>query len=369
MAPPRETFELAHAKGATRLVYGEGAIAVGADALAARLEGNALFVVSSSPVLALHEDALAPLVARAARVIRLEVADGEAAKTAAEAERLWRDLLAAGCRRDALVAGLGGGSVTDVTGFVAGTFARGVDWLAVPTTLLAQVDAAIGGKTAIDLPGAKNAVGVLHHPVAVLAEPGPLATLSIAQRRHGLVEAIKTVALLDVELFARLERDLDALLAGDRARLAPIVAATARLKARLVERDPEDAGPRQLLNFGHTLGHALEAEIGYGRIAHGDAVAHGLRFALALSRTAGGDEAFAARVDALLERLAVPPLPPLDAGALLARLESDKKARSSGLGWVLLVAPGDGRHGARIAADEVAAALSGFLRRSAGGPL
>ncbi|HEX9798750.1 MAG TPA: 3-dehydroquinate synthase family protein [Thermoanaerobaculia bacterium] len=364
-----ESFDLAHAGGTTRLLYGESAIAEGARELAARLGGRALFVVSAPPIRELHEAAVAPLVAVAGSAVWLDVADGEAAKSVGEAERLWMALVAAGCRRDDCVVGFGGGSVTDVAGFVAGTILRGVDWVAVPTTLLAQVDAAIGGKTAIDLPAAKNAVGVFHHPLAVLAEPGVLATLDGAQRRHGLVESIKTAAMLDLALFERIERRLDRVLAGDAETRAAVVVATARAKARLVERDPREAGARQLLNFGHTLGHALEAEVGYGRLAHGDAVAHGMRFALALSRAAGCDEAFAARVEAVLDRLAVPPLPPLAPAALLAGLERDKKARTAGLGWVLLAAPGEGRYGVRLAPEAVAAALSSFFRRTGGGPL
>jgi 3-dehydroquinate synthetase len=365
MAGEIATFELLHPRGRTRLAYGAGAIA----SAAAEVAGRALFVVSSRPILDLHERALAPLGAAARSCTLLEVADGEAAKTVAEAERLWQRLLAAGARRDSLLGAFGGGSVSDLAGFAAGSFLRGVDWVALPTTLLAQVDAAIGGKTGIDLPAAKNAVGLFHHPLAVLAEPELLATLPLVQVRSGLVEAVKTGAILDAPLFERLESELDRLLAGDVARLAAVAAAAARVKATLVERDPDERSARQLLNFGHTLGHALEAEIGFGRIAHGDAVAHGLRFALALSRDAGCDRAFADRLERLLERLAVPPLPALDAEALLGRLAHDKKGRADGLGWVLIEGAGRGELGVRVAPEAVARALAEFLRRPPAAPL
>jgi 3-dehydroquinate synthetase len=307
---------------------------------------------------------MAPLAERAGDVAVLTVPDGEAAKSVDEAGRLWEALLAAGGRRDSLVVAFGGGSVSDLAGFAAGAFLRGVDWLAIPTTLLAQIDAAVGGKTGVDLPAAKNAVGLFHHPLAVWAEPELLGTLPAAARRHGVVEALKVGAVLDLALFERIERDLESLLAGDATALAPAAAAAARAKASLVATDPEERGARQLLNFGHTLGHALEAEIGYGRIAHGDAVAHGLRFAIRLSRRNGCESEFAGRVERLLERLAPPPLPPLAAEPLLARLVLDKKARRGGLGWVLLRGPGRGEFGVRLDADEVAGELAGFLGRS-----
>lgn len=369
MADGTESFDLAHPKGVTRLVYGRGALAEGGGRLDGELAATSLFVVSSRPVLDLHAGLLDPLTGRAGSVTWIEVPDGEAAKSVAEAEALWRKLLAGGCRRDAWIVGFGGGSVTDLAGFAAGTLSRGIRWVAAPTTLLAQVDAAVGGKTAIDLPQGKNAVGVFHHPALVLAETEVLGTLSRAQRRHGLVEAIKTAAMLDATLLDRIERSLGRLLDGDLEALAPVAAATARVKARVVERDPDEAGERQLLNFGHTLGHAIEAETGFGAFAHGDAVAWGLRFALRLSRLDSGDARLAARLEAMLDALAPPPLPALSAEALVARMAGDKKARAGGLGWVLLGAPGAGRFGVRIPADRVLGELEEFLGHGGAGSL
>lgn len=363
-------FELRHPRGATVVAAGEGALAAALPELAARLAGRALFVVSAPPILALHAAALEPLraAARSARI--LEVPDGEPAKCVAEADRLWRALAASGAKRDSVIAAFGGGTVGDLAGFVAATFLRGVEVVQLPTTLLAQVDAAIGGKTAIDLPEAKNAVGAFHHPSWVVAEAAWLATLPAEELRSGLVEAVKTGALLDPELLARIERELDALRAGDPAALGPVAAAAARAKARLVEADPEEGGPRELLNLGHTLGHALEAAAGYGRLRHGDAVAHGLRFALRLAASRGLEPGYGRRLEALLDRLGVPPLPPLAAGALLEFVARDKKARESGLTWVLPLAPGRAERVAGIPAAEVSARLAEWLAgESPGAPL
>lgn len=356
-----ETFELRHPRGATRHFYGAGALVAGWAALAPELSGRTVFAVSARRILELHGARLEP-VRRFARSFDLfEVPDGEAAKSAAEAERLWRGMASAGGKRDSRVIAFGGGSVGDLAGFVAGTFLRGVAWIQVPTTLLAQVDAAVGGKTAIDLAEAKNAVGLFHHPLAVVADTELLATLSPDHLRAGLVEAIKTAAVADAGLLDLLEVQLDALLGGDPVALAGVAARAARAKAALVEIDPEEAGARKLLNLGHTLGHAIEAEIGYGAIAHGDAVAHGLRFALRLTRAAGGDAAFSDRLDRLLDRLAVPALPRLGIDALLARVARDKKAREDGLSWVLADAPGRGRIAARLSPELVRRELESWL--------
>lgn len=366
-------FGLRHPRGETLHAYGLGALERGLAALAPSLSGRALFAVSSRPILDLHGPRLETAASGLGGSWRvLEVTDGEPAKSVAEAERLWRQLVLAGGRRDSVLIAFGGGSVGDLAGWVAASFLRGVEWLQVPTTLLAQVDAAVGGKTAIDLPEAKNAVGAFHHPMGVVAEAGLLATLPRAELRSGLVEAIKTAALLDLELLERIERDLERLLAGDPETLAPVASSAARAKAALVERDPEESGERRLLNLGHTLGHALEAEIGYGAIAHGDAVAHGLRFALRLSVAEGGDAAFAGRLERLLGRLGVPALPQpgkLDVDRLLERVGRDKKARAGGLGWVLVAGPGRGRLDVRLSAERLRGEIDAWLGERRAGSL
>jgi len=359
-----ERFELRHGRGTTRHWAGRGALDQAAAALAADLEGRTLFAVSTPRVLELHGGALERLAAGAAVLHRLEVPEGEAAKSLEVASGLWRRLSALGGKRDSRLVAFGGGSVGDLGGFVAGAFLRGIGVLQLPTTLLAQVDASIGGKTAVDLPEAKNVVGLFHQPIAVVAETAWLTTLPAGELRSGLVEAIKAGMALDPSLFERIERELPRLAAGDPEALAPVVSAAARAKAGVVERDPEEAGEREVLNLGHTLGHALESASGYGRLLHGDAVAHGLRFALRLAATRGLDAGFGARCLRLLDRLGVPPLAPLAVDDLLARLARDKKARERGLGWVLPIAPGQVRRGVVVAGEELLREVRRFLEEA-----
>ena len=362
MSATIDRFELRHPRGATRLVAGPGALEAALDELGAALAGRSVFLVTAAPIETLHGASLTALERRCEVAGRLLVPDGEAAKGAEVAAGLWRELAARGALRDSVVVAFGGGSVGDLAGFVAGTFARGIELVQMPTTFLAQVDAAIGGKCAIDLPESKNAVGLFHHPIAVVADSRWLSTLPRPQLRSGLVEAIKMAALLDLELLARIEAELELLLAGDAEALGPVVARAMRAKVAVVESDPEERGGRRvLLNFGHTLGHALEAEAGYGSLLHGDAVAHGLRFALRLSRERGGDAAFADRLERLIARLDLPPLPRLDAARLLERMGRDKKARKGGAIWVLARGAGDGWTDAGVAPELVARELERFL--------
>jgi 3-dehydroquinate synthase len=341
---------LRHPGGTTPILIGEGALDEARAHLAAWTAGRTLFVLSTPNLLALHGAALESLGAGAARRVVLTVPDGEAAKTVATADRLWREMVAAGGKRDSRLIAFGGGSVGDLGGFVSGCFLRGISCVQVPTTLLAQVDAAIGGKTAVDLPEGKNTVGLFHHPKMVVADTALLATLPREELRSGLVEAIKMAALLDVGLLARIEEDLAALLAGAPSSLAPVAAAAAAAKVAVVERDPEEAGERRLLNFGHTLGHAIESAAGYT--------------ALRLAIRRGCPEADAARLAALLARLDLPPLsglPALSAGDLIARLARDKKARETGLAWVLPARLGEGMIVGGIEASELAAEIPRFL--------
>jgi 3-dehydroquinate synthase len=359
-------FSLHHPSGVTAVVVGVGALAETAEELAAWLAGRTLFAVSTPRVLALHGTALDGARAAAARAVTLEVEDGEGAKSLATAERLWSEMLAAGGKRDSRVLAFGGGSCGDVAGFAAGCFLRGVDWVQVPTTLLGQVDAALGGKSAVDLPAAKNSVGLFHHPALVVSDTRLLATLPPAELRSGLVEVVKMAYLLEPELFARVEADLDRLLSGDPEALAPAVAEAAAAKIAVVEADPDERGERRLLNFGHTLGHALEAALGYRGLRHGEAVAYGMLFALRLARSPERSErlpaADAERLRALLARLELPELPTLPAEDLLATMARDKKARESGLVWVLPARLGEGRPVAGVGAGELRRELAAFLR-------
>jgi 3-dehydroquinate synthase len=323
--------------------------------------GRTVFVLSTPRVRALHGGAIEAASVHAPAVHQLEAPDGESAKSLDLAGRLWSEMLQLGGKRDSRVLALGGGSLCDLAGFVAACFLRGIGVAQVPTTLLAQVDASVGGKTAIDLPEGKNTVGAFHQPALVVADTELLATLERGEIAAGLVEVIKMAALLDVELLARVERDLDRLLDADAEALAPVVVGAVAAKIRIVEEDPHEADRRRLLNFGHTLGHALEAVLGYTGLRHGEAVAHGMRFALRLARRRGLDPADVDRLETVLARLRLPPLPAVEAAPLIDAMRRDKKARESGLVWVLPSALGRGEMVSDVSWTEVESELRGFL--------
>ncbi|HVS65610.1 MAG TPA: 3-dehydroquinate synthase [Thermoanaerobaculia bacterium] len=351
---------LRHPAGVCPALVGEGLLGGEIAALTEAVSGRTVFVVSSPPVRALHGEPARGSLAAAVRVIDLDVADGEAAKTVAEAERLWSEMLEAGGKRDSAVVALGGGSVGDLAGFVAATFLRGIRLVQIPTTLLAQVDASVGGKTGIDLPAGKNTVGAFHQPALVVADVATLATLEEGELRSGLFEVVKKGVILDHVLLETVERDLDALLRARPRELEPVVAAAIAAKARIVEQDPFEEGRRRLLNFGHTLGHAIETCLGYRGLRHGEAVGHGMLFALELARERGMSEEDARRVGSLIQRIGLPPLPELSADALWEALGRDKKAREEGLAWVLPCAIGSGEIVA-LDATRVRASLERFL--------
>lgn len=360
--PFYRALSLSHPTVVTPVLVGENALSTAHPDLSRWMAGRTVFVISSAPILALHGQRLEPLRSAAARWMVLEVEDGEPAKTVDTAGRLWNEMLAAGGKRDSRVLAFGGGSVGDLAGFTAGCFLRGIEFVQIPTTLLAQVDASIGGKTGVDLPGGKNTVGLFHHPALVVCDTSVLPTLPREELRSGLVEVIKMAALLDPALLTRVEEDLDSLLAGDSVALGPVVAGAAAAKIGVVERDPDEQGDRRLLNFGHTLGHAIETSCGYAGLRHGEAVGYGILFALRLAERRGLDPALSTRLRTLLGRLGLPPLPALDPAELIAHMARDKKAREDGLVWVLPAALGEGRMTSGVPWEEVSAELAGLLR-------
>jgi len=283
-------------------------------------------------------------VARSLRAARLEVTalrvpPGERSKRPGELARLWRGLARARLGRDGAVIAFGGGVAGDLAGFAAATWLRGVPWICVPTTLLAQVDSGIGGKTAVDLPEGKNLVGAFHQPLGVLVDPAVLATLPARHVRAGLVEVVKMGFATDAALFRWCERNAAALARREPAALAQAVARGIRAKARVVAADEREreGGGRTALNFGHTLGHAIEAALGYRRLLHGEAVAIGVRVAAELSEHGAGlAPRSRVRLEALLERLGAPTrMPPLAIRALLVAMANDKKRRGGSIRWVL----------------------------------
>jgi shikimate kinase/3-dehydroquinate synthase len=303
------------------------------------------FCVTDSAVGGLYGDRIAPLAAR------IEVDPGEGSKTMAVAERVLRELARAGMTREDHVVALGGGVVGDLAGFCAHLYQRGVRVVQVPTTLVAQVDSAYGGKTGVDLPEGKNYAGAYHLPAAVLADTSILATLPGEELAAGFVEALKTGLLAGGSLWERV-RTLGAL---DPAALDAVVFACARYKCEVVAADERDSGLRQVLNLGHTVGHAIEAAGGYARHRHGEAVGLGLLAALRLSDAAGLRE----EVEEVLRRHGLPVA--LDSAAdvdeILAALERDKKRTSAGVGFVLLGKPGEPRIGQLVDPDSVRAAV------------
>lgn len=244
--------------------------------LGTRFSGRPVVVVADRRVARLHGAAVVRRIGRVAPSVRLlTFSAGEASKTRETKAALEDRLFAAKAGRDTVLVALGGGVTADLAGFLAATWHRGVTVLQVPTSVLAMVDAALGGKTAVDLPGGKNLVGAFHQPEGLYADTSLLATLPEVEYRTGLAEAVKLAAVSDAALFRRLERDAPAIRSRRPGAIEPVVAACLRVKARIVAADERDRGPRAALNFGHTVAHALEAA-SHWRLRHGEAVAIGL---------------------------------------------------------------------------------------------
>jgi shikimate kinase/3-dehydroquinate synthase len=307
------------------------------------------FCVSDKAVCGIYGDLIAPLAAR------IEVEPGESAKTMSEAERVLSELARAGMTREDHLAALGGGVVGDLAGFCAHLYQRGVPVVQVPTTLVAQVDSAYGGKTGVDLPEGKNYAGAYQLPAAVIADTAALATLPPAELAAGFVEALKTGLLAGGPLWERV-RAIEAL---DPVGLDDVVFACARYKCEVVAADERDTGLRAALNLGHTVGHAIEAASGYSRYRHGEAVGLGLLAALRLSDAPGLRE----ESEEILRRLDLPVAldPAIDVDAILDALQRDKKRTADGVGFVLLAEPGEPRVGQLVDPARVRGAVEELI--------
>src|SRR5687767_8289996 len=273
--------------------------------------GDAL-IVTNPTVAGLYlqrlRDALAP---RYARVLSVELPDGEEHKHWQTLNRVFDALLSAGCDRGTIIYALGGGVVGDIAGFAAASFMRGVPYVQVPTTLLAQVDSSVGGKTAINHPLGKNLIGAFHQPLRVVCDLEVLKTLPDRELRAGLAEVVKYGPIADWPFFEWIEQHAAALLARDVDALAHAVQRACEIKAAIVARDERESDVRAILNFGHSFGHAIEAGLGFGEWLHGEAVAAGMVLGASLSVKLGLlDVVLAQRLTALLARLGLPTEPP-----------------------------------------------------------
>ena len=304
------------------------------------------FLVTDETVAGLHGARLGDVAATVA------IPPGETHKTLATVERVQRELVTAGATRGDHVVALGGGVVGDVAGFCAATYQRGVPVVQVPTTLVAQVDSAYGGKTGVDLPEAKNYVGAFHQPAGVLVDTGLLATLPEAELAAGRAEVIKTGLIAGGALWQWVREG--------RFEDEQVVLECARTKLAVVAADERDGGRRQVLNLGHTVGHAIETATGYGRLRHGEAVGLGLLAALRLSH----QPTLRAETEELLARAGLPTgLEGLDIDAVVAATERDKKRRTGEpVPFVLVARPGDVRHGRAVPPDELRAAVEELRR-------
>lgn len=316
------------------IVIGSGLLGGGFD-LSEYVRGGDCLVVSNTTVAPLYADALlAGLGGK--QVSRVDLPDGEAHKTVATMQSILDALVASGANRDTTVVALGGGVVGDITGFAAACYMRGVAFVQVPTTLLAQVDSSVGGKTGVNHPEGKNLVGAFHQPQVVLIDTDTLGTLPDRELRAGLAEVIKYGAICDVDFFAWLEDNMAALLAKDADALGYAIRRSCELKADVVAEDEREAGRRAILNFGHTFGHAIERSQGYGEWLHGEAVAAGMIMAAKLS---GVDET---RLRNLVSAAGLPVDPPVIAAeGWMSAMGMDKKVQGKQLRFVLLHELGD----------------------------
>ena len=346
------------------VVIGPGAVALAPDRIRA-LPASRCAVITDSHLEATHGTSVAALLRSAGIDAHLfTFPAGEVNKTRASKESLEDRMIAAGFGRDSSVVAVGGGVTGDLAGFVAATFMRGVPYLQVPTSLLAMTDAAIGGKTAVDHPRGKNLIGAFHHPEAVIADTDFLKSLPFGELRTGLAEMIKAGVVADAGLFESIEADAPRLAAGDLATLGLHLPRAVAVKVQVVSADEREADRRQILNFGHTIGHALELESGFA-LSHGEAVSIGMvvesRIAARLGLLGAGD---VERLQSLLSAVGLPVGPPLgsDPRRILDAARADKKACSGKVRFVLPtrigeMARGEGGYAISVPEGDALAAL------------
>jgi 3-dehydroquinate synthase len=268
----------------------------------------------------------------------IEILEGEGSKSLEESGRLFDRLVEFNCDRQSVLVALGGGVIGDLTGFVAATFMRGIPFIQIPTTLLSQVDSSVGGKTAVNHPRGKNLIGAFYQPRLVVIDVDTLRSLQKDEFRAGMAEVIKYGVIADKELFEYIDRHAEAILALDVASLEHIIETSCAIKARVVEKDERESKYRMILNFGHTIGHALEALTGYSGLKHGEAVAIGMVYAARISRETGRcSSAVCERIGGLVDKLGLPSrLPDLRTREIIDAMYLDKKAENKNIRFILV---------------------------------
>ena len=317
------------------------------DTYAALPRASAALIVTNTTVAPLYAGRLRiALAGRYAEIHEVRLPDGEEYKTWQTLQHIFDALLSNGCDRKTVLFALGGGVIGDMTGFAAASYMRGVPFVQVPTTLLAQVDSSVGGKTAINHPLGKNMIGAFYQPQLVVCDLDVLDTLPPRELSAGLAEVIKYGPIADMAFFGWLEQNIDALMARDRAALAHAVRRSCEIKAWVVGQDERESGLRAILNFGHTFGHAIEAGMGYGAWLHGEGVGAGMVMAAHLSQRLGlVDVAFVQRLTALIARAGLPVRGAVidaqdNAGRYLQLMRIDKKAEGGEIRFVVIDGPG-----------------------------
>jgi 3-dehydroquinate synthase len=328
-----------------------------------------LFVVTSPTIWALWRNAFLASFPAAQQPTVLFLPSGESHKRLATVESLAQQLALAGADRDSILLAFGGGVIGDVTGFLAAIYMRGIRYVGLPTTLLAQVDSSLGGKTGVNLLAGKNLIGTFHHPLAVFSDIDLLGTLPAAELRAGLQEAIKAGIIRDAKLFRYIEHNAETILEADPAVMARVVTASVRVKAEVVSRDEKESGLRMILNFGHTIGHAIEAATHYRKLLHGEAVAWGSIAALHLSLSRGliTPEEFARMANLVLHYGPIPPFkvaatPQASAARLVALTSADKKKRCGRRAFVLATGIGRTEVAYDVTDAELLAAAQSMLK-------
>ncbi|HOZ45493.1 MAG TPA: 3-dehydroquinate synthase [Candidatus Hydrogenedentes bacterium] len=333
-----QTIEVALGERAYPILIGRGAIDQLPDVLARLEVRGAIRLVTDTNVGPLYGQRVVALASRAGMSVTLSVLPaGEEHKRLSAIERLCGDFLEAGLDRAGLVIALGGGVVGDVAGFAASTYMRGIPFVQIPTTIVAQVDSSVGGKTGVNHALGKNIIGAFHQPSAVLVDLDLLHSLPDRELRAGLAEAIKHGVIADADLFEYMERHAAAILAKDLDALGYPILRSCAIKAAVVAEDELERGQRAILNYGHTFGHGFEAATHYARFLHGEAIALGMHAAGLLSRNVGlVDDAFVARQRACLEAYGLPVAwPDMPVDEVYAAMRHDKKAQAGTLRFVL----------------------------------